>query len=178
MNGMQGKGLFAVLIMAMAAVALADPEQDTGLAEKAFNAGDLPKTLELLRKAAAQSYVPAQVRLGEILDYAEEDEEAVRWFNIAVEQGSAAGELNLGAMYLKGEGVGQDFEKALYWIRRAAEQNYFPAAEFLARGYRMGGLGSGVDIEQAQLWEARASAMKNSTAAENPMEKTKQGEAR
>lgn len=157
-------------------MAFANPEQDTELAEKAFNAGDLPKTLELLRKAAAQSYAPAQVRLGEVLDYAEEDEEAVRWFNIAVEQGSAAGELSLGFMYLKGEGVEQDFEKALYWIRRAAEQNYFPAAEFLARGYRMGGFGSGVDIEQAQFWEARASALKSSTAAEKT--ETTQGEGK
>lgn len=168
------KRLFALLTLAMASAAFAGPEQDTALAEKAFNAGDLPKALEFLRKAAVLSYAPAQVRLGELLDYAEENEEAVRWFNIAIEQGSAAGELGLGIMYLKGEGVKRDAEKALYWIVHAAEQNYLPAMELLIYGYRDGGLGSAPNIEQAQFWEAKVGALKNSAAAE----KNRQGEGK
>lgn len=150
----------------MVQVAFADPGRDAGLAEKAYNAGDLPGAMELLRKAAVQSYAPAQVRLAELLDAAEEDEEAVRWLRIAAEQGSAAGELGLGGMYLKGEGVERDPVKAIYWFRRAAEQNYLPAVELLARGYRTGGFGSEADIKLAQFWENRASALKDSMAAE------------
>ena len=168
------KWLIALLAVVMASMALATPEQDTGLAEKAYNAGDLPKAIEILRKAAVQGYAPAQVLLGEVLDYAEEDEEAVRWLRKAAEQGNAAGELGLGVMYLKGEGVVQDSEKSLYWCMRAAEQNYLPAVEYLARGYRMGDFGPGVNVEQAQFWEAKASALKSNAATEKT--KVKQGE--
>ncbi|TAN73710.1 MAG: sel1 repeat family protein [Gallionella sp.] len=176
MSGKQGKWLLAVSAAAMAAMAFAGPEQDAELAEKAYGAGDVPGAMELFRKAAAQNNAGAQVRLAELLDAGDEDEEAVRWLRKAAEQGSAAGELGLGLMYLKGEGIGRDSEKAIYWFRRAAERNYLPAVEFLARGYRMGGFGAGVDIEQAQFWEARVGALKGSTAAEKT--KTKQGEAK
>lgn len=172
----KSKWLIAVLAAAMASMAFADPEQDAALAEKAYDAGDVPVAIKLFRKAAVQNFIPAQVRLAEVLDYAEEDEEAVRWLRMAAEQGSAAGELGLGIMYLKGEGVEQDSEKAMYWFRSAAEQNYVPAVEYLARVYRMGDVGLVVDIEQAQFWEARANTLKNSTAAEKT--KIKQGEGK
>lgn len=176
MNNKRGKNkwLVVLLVAAMVSTAFATPEEDTELAEKAYNAGDLPKTIALLGKAAVQGYAPAQVRLGEVLDYAEEDEEAVRWYRKAIEQGSAAGELGLGIMYLKGEGVAQDSEKALYWVGRAAGKNYLPAVEYLARGYRVGDFGSGVNIEQAEFWEAKAISLKSNIAAEKA--KVKQGE--
>lgn len=114
--------------MASTPAVFATPEEDTELAEKAFEAWDLPKTLELLRKAAAQSYAPAQVRLGGILDYSEDDEKAVRWFSIAVEQGSAAGALRTGL--LAGSGVSGS------WLQNGK--------------FRLG-----AGIEQAKFWEAR-----------------------
>lgn len=159
MNVKSGKWLFAALTMVMGSVAFADPVQDAELAElaeKAIYADDLPKAMELLNKAALQGYAPAQARLGDILDIAEDKERAVFWYNISVEAGSAAGEMGLGNMYLKGEGVKKDADKGVYWIRRAAEQNYLPAMELLVKTLR----------HQAQIWEDKAEAMKVNLAAE------------
>lgn len=156
MNIKQGKWLFAILAVAMALAALADPAQDTELAEKAYNSENLPGAMELLSKAALQSYTPAQVRYAELLDYAEDDEKAVFWYKIAIEQGSPAGEMGLGIMYFKGEGVKQDTEKSLYWIRHSAEQNYLPAVEYLVNFYR----------GEAKKWEDTSRFLKAKAAAE------------
>lgn len=156
MNIKQGKWLFAVLAVAMALMALADPVQDTELAEKEYRADNLPRALELFGNAALQGYAPAQVRYAELLDYAEDDEKSVFWYQIAVEQGSAAGEMGLGLMYLKGEGVKHDTEKALYWIRHSAEQSYLPAVEHLVNYYRI----------ESKNWEDRAKFLKAKAVAE------------
>lgn len=152
----QGNWLLGVSAAVMAFGAFADPAQDIELAEKAFNDQNLPMAMELLNKAALQSYAPAQVRYAELLDYAEEDQSAVFWYSVAIEQGSLAGELGLGGMYLKGEGVKKDTEKGLYWIQHAAEQGYFPAADTLARYYR----------GHAQTWEEKATFLKAKADAE------------
>ncbi|MDH4234431.1 MAG: hypothetical protein OEV15_04780 [Gallionella sp.] len=156
MNIKQGKWLFAVLAVAMASMALADPAQDTELAEKEYKSDNLIRALELFGNAAMQGYAPAQVRYAELLDYAEEDEKSVFWYQIAVEQGSAAAEMGLGMMYLKGDGVKQDAEKSLYWIRHSAEQSYLPAVEYLVNYYR----------GEAKKWEDAAKFLKEKAAAE------------
>jgi TPR repeat protein len=45
----------------------------------------------------------------------------------AAEQGYAAAQYNLGLLYRDGQGVEQDFAKAVRWLRAAAEQDYAPA---------------------------------------------------
>jgi TPR repeat protein len=42
-------------------------------------------------------------------------------------QGYAKGETALGLMYGAGKGVSQDYSKAVYWLKKAAEQGYAPA---------------------------------------------------
>jgi len=42
----------------------------------------------------------------------EADTEAVKWYREAAEQGHAMGQLNLGVMYLHGDGVPKDYLKA------------------------------------------------------------------
>jgi len=144
----------------MTSAALADPVHDAELAEKAIEVQDLPRAMELFRAAALQSYAPAQIRYAELLDAAEEDELAVFWYRIAIEQGSAAGEMGLGGMYLKGEGVKKDEEKALSLIQHAA-QSYLPAAELLEKYYR----------DQAKFWEGKASSLKAKATAEKTTDK-------
>ncbi len=57
----------------------------------------------------------------------------------------------LGTMYLKGQGVDQDYEKASKWLRRASEQSIPNAQYKLARLYAEGN-GVPQDSEFAYIW--------------------------
>ena len=52
----------------------------------------------------------------------EDDAEAVRWYQMAAEQGYARAQYNLGVMYADGEGVPEDDAEAVRWYQMAAEQ--------------------------------------------------------
>lgn len=145
----------AVLWGLIATWAVAGPEQDCELAEKEFARGDLVASLALWKKAAQQGFAPAQARLGDILDKAEEDELAVEWYRKAAVLSNAAGEYGLGLMYAKGEGVKKDFEQARSYILRAAEKDHLAAVTLMMDVYRTGGLGLAADNAQADAWEAK-----------------------
>ena len=49
----------------------------------------------------------------------------------AAEQGNAEAQYNLSVMYHEGEGVGQDEEKAVYWLKKSAAQGYIQAQDVL-----------------------------------------------
>ena len=51
-----------------------------------------------------------------------DEEEAIKWYRKAVEQGNAYGQCYLGDCYLRGQGVAKDKAEAVKWFRRAAEQ--------------------------------------------------------
>jgi len=158
-TGLKYLGVGMVLWALITPWAVAGPEQDTELAEKEFARGDLLASMGLWRKAAQQGYAPAQVRLADILDKAEEDVEAADWYRKAAVQGNAAGEYGLGQMYLKGEGVKKDFEQAQSYILRAAGKDYLEAVVLMMEAYRTGGMGVAVDITQADAWEAKLIAL-------------------
>ena len=54
----------------------------------------------------------------------QDDKEAIKWWRLAVEQGDAEAQCNLGVMYYEGIGVPQDYEEAVKWYRLAAEQRH------------------------------------------------------
>jgi|GEM_PF-1472592 len=137
------------------APAAAGPAEDTAQAEKEFARGNLLVSMELWRKSAQAGHAPAQARLGDILDTAEEDAEAVEWYRKAAAQGDAAGEYGLGQMYAKGEGVAKDLDQARSYTLKAAGKNHAPAMLQALEIYRVGALGGTVDKEQAAAWEAR-----------------------
>ena len=158
-KGLKYLGVGMVLWGLITPWAVAGPEQDAELAEKEFARGDLLAAIGLWSKAAQQGYAPAQVRLADILDKAEEDVEAADWYRKAAVQGNAAGEYGLGQMYLKGEGVKKDFEQAHSYILRAAGKDYLEAVVLMMEAYRTGGMGVAVDITQADAWEAKLIAL-------------------
>jgi uncharacterized protein len=133
--------------------------QDTEQAEKEFARGNLVGSMALWRKAAEEGYAPAQARLGDILDKAEEDEEAVSWYRKAAAQGNAAGEYGLGQMYAKGEGVKQDNTQARTYTLHAAEKGHLPAMLQAIEIYKDGAMGGTVDPAQASAWDAKAKAV-------------------
>ena len=67
-------------------------------------------------------------------DYAQ----AVRWTRLAVDQGFAAAQHNLGFMYANGRGVPQDYAQAVRWTRLAADQGDARAQYALGRSYFTG----------------------------------------
>lgn len=163
----------AVLLSLIAPMAVAGPQQDAELAERELEKGDLIAATALWRKAAQQGYAPAQVRLAEILDKAEQDEEAVDWYRKAAEQGNAAGEYGLAVMYVNGEGVGKDPGKARFFLLRAANKNYVPAMLLLAESYKAGELGLPIDLEQAGIWEDKVYAVTGRIRVTPSVEKKK-----
>ena len=158
-TGLKYLGVATLLWGLLTPWAVAGPEQDTELAEKEFARGDLVAALGLWTKAAEQGYAPAQVRLGDILDKAEEDVDAAAWYRKAAVQGNAAGEYGLGQMYLKGEGIKKDVEQARIYVLRAAEKGNLEAVTMMMYAYRNGDLGFAVDNTQANAWEDKLVAL-------------------
>ena len=68
----------------------------------------------------------------------ENDAEAVRWFRLAVEQGQADAQFNLGRMYTEGWGVIKDEAEAVRWYRLAAKQGHADAQFWLGYKYADG----------------------------------------
>lgn len=163
--------LAAALIGLAASAVHAGPQQDAEQAEQEFARGSLVPAMHLWRKAANEGYAPAQARLGDILDKAEEDTEAVNWYRKAAGQGNAAGEFGLGQMYGKGEGVKRDDEQARKYIILAAEKDYLPAVIVLVEMYKNGTLGATPDLALSAKWKARADAL---YAKEKALAKTEQ----
>lgn len=135
------------------------PAEIFARAELAFRRQDVKESVDLLREAAWENYTPAQVMLGEYLDTAEYDDEAVGWFLTAAYQGNPAGAFALGKMYSVGEGVAKSDEKALFWIRFAAEKNHLAAVTVMGSVYKKGLMGQKIDLEQAKIWDDKRPAL-------------------
>jgi TPR repeat protein len=75
---------------------------------------------------------------------------------IKAEQGDAAAQFSLGAIYAKGQGVAQDYAEAAKWYRKAAEQGYTPAQCKLGTMY-VQGHGVTRDYAEAVKWYRKAS---------------------
>ena len=50
--------------------------------------------------------------------------EAMKWYRLAADQGNAAAQNNLGAMYINGEGVRRNYVQGYMWLSLAAKQGY------------------------------------------------------
>ena len=79
-------------------------------------------------------------------------EEAVKWYNIAAQQGHAKAQYNLGnACYDEGEGVTQNKEEAVKWYNIAAQQGHAEAQYNLGNAYSKGE-GVTQNKEEAVKW--------------------------
>lgn len=99
--------------------------------------------------------------LGDLLARGEgvtqDDNEAVKWFHRAAQQGYREAQYRLGERYEYGTGVPEDHAEAVKWFRKAAEQGYHEAK------YRLGVMfrdGQGVlqDDVQAYAWLSLANS--------------------
>ena len=158
--------LISVLSIASLSVAAADLAGQYQRAKRLIGNGDLVTGMKLLREVAESGHAPGQAALGEILDRAEEDKEAVTWYRKAAEQGNAAGQFGLGMAYAAGEGIAKDVKHAEEWVRKAAEQDYANAVDVMVQAYKKGGLGLAPDPVQAEAWRQRGEKLKHGKSSE------------
>ena len=80
------------------------------------------------------------------------------------QQGDARAQLELGRMYLRGQGRDPDYRKALKWIRRAAEQGDVTAQYWLGMMYA-DGLSTRRDFVASLMWFNIAANRGNESAS-------------
>lgn len=152
---------FAALADSAAPATPVDPKELVAQAEQALDRDEIDVGVKLYHQAAELNYTLAQVYMGEFAETSQYLEEAVGWFLMAATQGDAAGQYDLGRMYVSGSGIAKDEAKGLYWFRRSADKNYLPAVKIIAGAYRSGTFPQliKVDLDQAKLWEAKAARL-------------------
>lgn len=91
--------------------------------------------------------------------------EAVRWYQMAAEQGHASAQYNLGHAYEYGKGVPRDYNAAVNWYRKAAEQGHAGAQNNLGYAYEYR-KGVPKDYNTAISWYCKA-AEQGEAAAQN-----------
>lgn len=95
--------------------------------------------VKYFQRAAAQNEGAAENLLGEMYrdgrgELEKSDIDALRYYRLATEHGSAKGAYNLALMYENGQGgLEKDHEQALVFMREAATRRYKPAQEYIAR---------------------------------------------
>lgn len=84
----------------------------------------------------------------------------------AAKAGNKLAQYNVGYYYYNGEGVKQDYTKAVYWYRKAAEQNENESQFMLGVCY-FNGRGIKQDYEKAAFWYRKAAEQENAKAQTN-----------
>jgi TPR repeat protein len=92
--------------------------------------------------------------------------EALHLFRLAADEGHAGAQLNLGNMYLAGQGTPRDYARAAEWYRRAADSGNAGAQYSLGTLYR-NGWGVRRDYARAMQWYRLAAAQGFALAQNN-----------
>ena len=170
---------FAAVLALGAAAAFAGPAEDHKAGLEAYRLGDVRNAVSILRKPADAGHAPSQALLGEILDAADQNEEAVKYFRLAAEQGSPEGAYGLATMYATGEGVPRDLAVARDWMTKAARAGHSRAVQAMALSYIEGGLAVAPaerSSPQALPWIEAAAALDSLPAIDRLAVAYRQGE--
>ncbi len=89
---------------------------------------------------------------------------AMRWFHMAADQGDAAAQNAIGAMYFFGRGVPVNYAEAMSWYRRSAAAGNAAAQDGIGALYARG-QGVSVNYAEAVRWFRLSAAQGNSDAA-------------
>ena len=103
--------------------------------------------------ARAQHYLGIMYANGE--GVAQDDRQAVYWFQKSAKQGNAQSQYHLAGMYANGEGVPEDDPQAVFWFRKSAKQGDARAQFNLGVMYEFGE-GVPEDDRQAVNWYQQA----------------------
>ncbi len=126
-----GAALFNALLGA-AFPAAAAPEDDYRSGVAAYQSGDVVAAMRSLRAAADAGHAKAQSLFAFILERSGSQDDAVRYYRLAAEQGDAEAEVNLAQLYL---GRGGHDKDALALLASAAGRGHGVAIEAVADAY-------------------------------------------
>ncbi len=118
---------------------------------KAYKSGDYATALHEWRPIAEAGGAYTQWNLDFMNASGEGIKTAFKWYQLAAGQGTANGQLRLGNMFYRGDGVAQDYNAAFKWYELAAEQGYYAAQFNLGVMYEEG-LGVTQDYKAAVKW--------------------------
>jgi TPR repeat protein len=115
--------------------------------------------MTLYEKAAEAGSPEAQVRLAYLLDYAEDNEQAVLWYRAAADQEYPDGIAGLAGMYAKGEGVAKDSKRALELFEKAGEAGHAGSIRVLISAYEKGEFDVDKDASRAAYWRDKQASL-------------------
>jgi TPR repeat protein len=147
-------GLALICGSGIAPTAWADAEEDYKAGYEAYRKGDMGGAMKNLEKAAAANHVRAQALLGQLLDVADNNAQAMKYYRMAADQGDAEAMFGMGVMYRSGDGIEKNEKEGLDWIRKAAEKGYPPAVAAMA-GYYLAGAKGGAGLDEQGRAEAK-----------------------
>jgi hypothetical protein len=124
---------------------------------------DEGEALKWGRKAAAQGDDDG---CGTFMDHVEISAETVKRYQRLADMGNAAGQVCLGCLYARGDGVMKDEIEAVKWYQKAAEQGSFDAQFYLGKMYA-DGRGVPKDDVMAMRWYRKA-AVEDAFSAQHP----------
>lgn len=81
------------------------------------------EALAWYRRAAEQGSARAMHSLGSYYEYRNRSE-SIKWHSKGAEAGDPSSQKYIGSAYMNGSGVKRDYEKAVYWLQKAADQRY------------------------------------------------------
>ncbi|MDJ0738710.1 MAG: tetratricopeptide repeat protein [Gammaproteobacteria bacterium] len=179
---MKAKNLFPGAVAAMTATlwlgaAVADPAADYEVGAKAYREDDVVTAMQHLGRAASAGHADAQYLLGYILDKAGQNQDAMVHYQSAFDNGNSEAAVELGTMYLLGDGVDKDLETGRGWFEKAAAAGNNRALVVLGKAYLDGDLGVTPDAARARELLGRAADNGSETAGtlleslDNPAEK-------
>ncbi len=115
---------------------------------------DIAEALKWLRISAEKGDADSQTLLGFLYEHAglglqPDGEKARKWYEMAAQQGNGEALYTLGRMYYSGVMVNVDYDKALYFFKKAYEKELQAVADYLAQMYFNG---QSVDVDCQQSW--------------------------
>ena len=135
--------------------------------EREYARGNYSEAIKLLKEAATQGDLRAQVELGHKYEKGEDIPQhyikAVDLYVKAAAHDHAAAQYHLGLVYAEGRGVEQDNDKALEWFRKAAAHDHAAAQYHLGLVYAEG-RGVEQDGDKALEWFRKAAAHDHAAA--------------
>lgn len=122
---------FAALVVVLAGCQTGS-EESPPLAPSEFKPDELPGMEEIVR-AAADGDLDARYKVAVLRHYMMGDyEPAIAEFRILADSGHMRSIRSLGYAYMFGKGVAVDYERAAYWLEKAADLGDEQSAQMLA----------------------------------------------
>lgn len=126
-------------------IAFADPVVDYEAGVASYRAGDIVGSMAPLKRSADAGHAKAQAMYGTILDSAEMNDDALRYFGLAADQNDPDGQYGLAKMYMTGEAKAPSEGDIDRLVRAAAAQGHERALITLGLAYISGDPRLGAD---------------------------------